>query len=301
MPSRPPNFLFIGPDKAGSTWLYKALRTHPQVCLSEVKELFFFDQFYGKGWPWYLKFFDHVGEEHRIVGEICHDYLFSRLACQRIARDLPAVKLMVCLREPAQRAFSEYLYRMKLGLLSCDFDTSLRKEKGLIEHGCYARHLANYLEFFSREQIYVAVFDDLVADQQRFFDRLCDFLGLPHSTLPPDVKRTILSAAKPRLRSVARVGRSIGWGVRRLGLPGVVGRVKEFALLNRLLYQPYSRGEKPEISPGAREYLRGVFSPELRHLDALLGTDLCVRWGYSTEVAPIRLEAAQHTVADRAG
>lgn len=293
MASRPPNFLFIGPDKAGSTWLYEALQTHPQVCLSQVKELFFFDQFYDKGWRWYLKFFKNAGEEHRIVGEICHDYLFSRLACQRIARDLPAVKLMVCLREPAQRAFSEYLYLTKLGLLSCDFDASLRKEKGLVEHGCYARHLTNYLEYFSRKQIYVAVFDDLVADPQRFFDRLCDFLGLPNCTLSPDVKRAILPAAKPRLPYIAREGRSIGWGARRLGLPEVVGRVKECALLNQLLYQPYSRGEKPEISSGAREYLRGVFSPELRHLDALLGTNLCIRWGYASGGVQTHFEAVQ--------
>lgn len=288
MPSRPPNFLFIGPDKAGSTWLYEALRTHKQVCLSQVKELFFFDQFYDKGWRWYLKFFEDAGEEHRIVGEICHDYLFSHQACRRIARDLPAVKLMVCLREPAQRAFSEYLYMIKLGLLSCDFDTSLLRVKGLIDHGRYAHHLSNYLERFSRDQIYVAVFDDLVADQQRFFDGVCDFLGLQRTLLSADATRTILSAARPRLRYVARVGRRIGWGTRRLGLPGVVGRVKEFAPLNRLLYQTYGASEKPEISRSAREYLRAFFSPELRHLDALLGTNLCVRWGYATEGAPTR-------------
>jgi Sulfotransferase domain len=291
MASRPPNFLFIGPDKAGSTWLYEALRTHPQVCLSQVKELFFFDRFYGKGWRWYLKFFEHAGEEHRIVGEICHDYLFSRVACRRIARDLPAVKLMVCLREPAQRAFSEYLYLTKLGLLSCDFDAALGKEKGLVEHGCYARHLSSYLEYFSREQIYVAVFDDLVAEPQRFFDRLCDFLGLSNCTLSPDVQRTILPAAKPRLPYFARGARSIAWGARRLGLPGVVGQVKESALLGRLLYQPYIRGEKPEISHGTREYLRGVFSSELRRLDGLLETNLCHRWGYASREVPTRLEA----------
>ena len=293
MPSRPPNFLFIGPDKAGSSWLYGALRTHPQVCLSQVKELFFFDQFYDQGWRWYLKYFEHAGEEHRMVGEICHDYLFSRLACQRIARDLPAVKLMVCLREPAQRAFSEYLYMTKLGLLSCDFDTSLQKEKGLIEHGCYARHLANYLKYFSREQIYVAIFDDLVADQQRFFDRLCDFLGLPHSALPPALKGTILPASKPRLPYLARIGRRIAWSARRLGLPEVVARIKGCAPLNRILYQPYRSGEKPEISPATRESLRRVFFPELRHLDALLGTNLCVRWGYAARAVPTHLETVQ--------
>jgi hypothetical protein len=280
MPSRPPNFLFIGPDKAGSTWLYQALKEHREVYLSHVKELFFFDRFYDKGWGWYLRFFEEAGEQHRIVGEICHDYLYSSVACQRIARDLPSVKLMVCLREPTQRAFSEYLYMIKLGLLSCDFETALREIDWLIDRGRYAKHLSYYLEHFGREQIYVAVFDDLSADPQRFFDGICDFLGLQRTTLSPEEKQKILPAAKPRLRHVARIGRKIGWGMRLLGLPGVVTQVRDSALVNRLLYTPYGPREKPEMSSCAREYLREVFSQEVRRLDALLGATFCVRWGY---------------------
>ncbi len=281
---RRPNFLFIGPDKAGSTWLYETLRRHRQVYLPLVKELFFFDQFYDKGWRWYMRYFKGAGEHHRVVGEICHDYLFSRVACQRIARDLPGVKLMVCLREPSQRAFSEYLYLIKLGLLGCDFETALQQVSGLIDNGRYATHLSRYLEYFRRDQIFVAVFDDLTADPQRYFDKLCDFLGLEHIHLSNEVRAMVLPAAKPRLRHVTKFARTIGWQVRRLGLPGVVGRIKESALLSRLLYSPYKAGEKPAMSPEARRYLHEVFLPEMGRLDEMLGTELCARWGYSDEV-----------------
>jgi hypothetical protein len=293
MPSRLPNFLFIGPDKAGSTWLYQALKQHREVYLPHVKELFFFDRFYDRGWRWYLRFFKQAGEQHRVVGEICHDYLFSHLACQRIARDLPSVKLMVCLREPSQRAFSEYLYMIKQGLLACDFETALRQVDGLIDRGCYAKHLGYYLEHFRRDQIYVAVFDDLWADPQRFFDRICDFLGLQHASLSTELRRKVLPAAKPRLRHVAKMGRRIGWEVRRLGLPGVVEQVKDSPLLNRLLYIPYGPKERPEMSSWAREYLREVFSPELQRLDALLGAHFCIRWGYPAEGAQRSLQATR--------
>jgi hypothetical protein len=282
MSTRPPNFLFIGPDKAGSTWIYQALKQHSQVYLSPVKELFFFDRFYDKGWRWYVNYFKNAGERHRLVGEICHDYLFSPLACQRIAHDLPSVKLMVCLREPCQRAFSEYLQMIKLGLLSCDFETALKEVEGLIDHGRYAKHMTCYLEHFRRDQIHVAVFDDLSADPQRFFDGICDFLGLERAPLSNELGQKVLPAAKPRLRQVARVARRISWGVRRLGLPGVVAQVKESALLNRILYSPYGPHEKPEMSSRAREYLHQVFSPELQRLDALLGSNFCARWGYPT-------------------
>lgn len=296
MPSRPPNFLFIGPDKAGSTWLYQALTHHREIYLSHVKELFFFDPFYDRGWRWYMRFFKQAGEQHRVVGEICHDYLFSRLACQRIARDVPSVKLMVCLREPSQRAFSEYLYMIRQGLLACDFETALREFDGLIDHGRYAKHLSYYLEHFRRDQIYVAVFDDLLADPQRFFDGICDFLGLERTCLSTELRRKVLPAAKPRSRHVAKITKKIGWEVRRLGLPGVVAQVKESALFNWLLYSTYGPGDEPEMSSQAREYLHDVFSPEIQRLDALLGTDFCGRWRY-----PAIENKVNSTASDRQG
>lgn len=275
-----PNFIFIGPDKAGSTWLYEALRRHGQVYLSPVKELFFFDRFYEKGWGWYTRHFKDAGDNHRVVAEICHDYLFSSLACERIAQDLPSTKLMVCLREPGQRAFSEYLYRFKVGDLACDFETALGKAGDLIDHGLYATHLSRYLNHFRRDQIFVAIFDDLAEDPQRFFDCLCDFLGLERIHLSNRMREKVLPAARPRLRYLAKFARGMGWQLRKLGLLGMVGRMKQSALLNKLLYSSYKAGEKPAVSPETRRYLQEVFSPDVERLDAMLGTELSARWGY---------------------
>jgi aryl carrier-like protein len=281
MPSQTPNFLFIGPDKAGSTWLYEALKQHRQVFLPSVKEIFFFDQFYDKGWHWYSRYFKNAQEQHRIVAETCHDYLFSPLACQRIAHDLPTAKLMVCLREPVQRAFSAYLYLLKVGEVAVDFEAALDDEDELIDRGLYARHLRFYLEHFRRDQIYVAVFDDLAADPQQFFDRLCDFLGIECLALPAELKQKILPAAKSRLPRVTKFARDMSWTLRRWGFPGLVGAIKESPLLSRVLYRAFAPDEKPVMSPAAREHLRGIFAPEIERLDALLGTDLLSRWGYS--------------------
>jgi sulfotransferase family protein len=297
MPSRGPNFLFIGPDKSGSTWLYEALRQHRQVFLPRVKELFFFDQFYDKGWSWYSKYFQSAGEQHHIVAEICHDYLFSPLACQRIAHDLPSAKLMVCLREPAQRAFSEFLYRTKVGLLDCDFETALEKAVELIDHGRYAQCLGCYLEHFKRDQIFAAVFDDLAANPQRFFDSLCDFLGIEHVILSSQLQERVLPAAKPRLPRVTKFAREISWKIRRMGLPGVVGKIKESTLLHRFLYSPYGPNEKPQMSSSTREFLHGVFTTEVQQLDALLGSNLSARWGYTEGMKPESLDGRPRSLA----
>jgi hypothetical protein len=276
-----PNFLFIGPDKSGSTWLYEALKRHPQVFLPQVKELFFFDRFYDKGWPWYRKYFKGAGERHRIVAEICHDYLASPLACERIAHDLPSAKLMVCLREPVERAFSAYLYVLKVGEITCNFEAALDEMDKLIDNGLYAKHLSFYLEHFRRDQIHIAVFDDLVADPQRFFDSVCEFLGIEAIAIPSELKQKVLPAAKSRLPRVTKLVRSMSWQLRRWGFPGAVGKIKESRLLGKALYRSYSPDEKPEMSPAIRNHLRQFFMPEIRRLDVLLGSNLSARWGYA--------------------
>jgi hypothetical protein len=275
-----PNFLFIGPDKSGSSWLYEALQAHPKVYLPDVKELFFFDLYYDNGWQWYQKYFKDVGRNVTAIGEISHDYLFSGEACQRIKRDLPSVKLIVCLREPVQRAFSAYLYMVKQGRVACDFDAAIQRVDELIDHGLYAQHLEKYLNVFGRNRIHVAIFDDLVDDPQRFFDRVCVFLGIERMILSPDLCNNVLAAAKPRSFVVARLARTIGWKMRQMGMPNLVTKVKKARLINRILYSRYRTEDKPKISIWARNYLMGVFGADVRRLDQRLGLNLSARWGY---------------------
>lgn len=277
-----PNFLFIGPDKAGSTWLYDALRNHSQVYLPTVKELFFFDRYYNNGWDWYGSYFKNISKEQRAVGEISHDYLFSPKACERIAHDLPSVKLMVCLREPVERAFSAYLYMVKQGRVRVDFDTAIEQVEELVDHGRYAKHLIPYLETFGRARIHIAVFDDLVSSPQKFFDEICDFLDIKRMELHQELKDNVLPAARPRSPLWAGFARRAGSYVRAIGMPGVVSHVKNSDFVNRILYSTYKSGEKPKMSELSRERLRGVFSPEVKQLDGLLEYDFSSRWRYQT-------------------
>lgn len=275
-----PNFLFIGPDKSGSTWVYEALRSHPAAYLPEVKEVFFFDRFYPRGWDWYERFFAAAPADARIIGEISHDYLFSEDACVRIRQHLPETKLMVCLREPVERAFSAYLYMIRQGRTQLGFREAVEKIDELIDHGRYADHLQPYLRHFPREQLHVAVFDDLKADPDKFFNELCNFLEISSNPLPADLGRSVLPAAAPRWFLGAHLARRAGWMLRTLGLPGIVSKVKNSPLLNRVLYRQYPADEKPIVSPEDQEYLRTVFAPQVTRLDALLGLDLTHRWGY---------------------
>ena len=275
-----PNFLFIGPDKSGSTWIYHALRAHSEVYLSPVKGLFFFDRFFDRGMDWYQRYFSGACASHLVIGEISHDYLFSRQACSRILSSLPHVKLMVCLREPVDRAFSAYLYMLKQGRLNCDFETALDTTEELVDHGLYAKYLKPYMDAFGRNYIQTAVFDDLVADPQRFYDDLCRFLGLQQMELSEEAKHASLLAVRPRSVFVAGLTRRVGWRIREKGYPRVVSAVKEWSWINRLLFKPFTDQGKPKVDPSVRARLEAVFCPDIHRLDAMLNSDLARRWGY---------------------
>src|SRR5215510_10013523 len=116
MVTRLPTFLHIGPGKSGSSWLHETLARHPEVYLSEAKDLYFFSRYYDRGLDWYRKQFRSAGPGHRVVGEVCPDYLSCAEAPRRIRSCLgPDVRLMVTLRDPAERAFSAYLHRRRHG------------------------------------------------------------------------------------------------------------------------------------------------------------------------------------------
>ena len=80
---RLPNLLYIGSDKAGSTWLYQLFRTHPEIYVPAIKDLYFFDRYYGRGFEWYASFYTGWADETYGV-EVCHDYLRSEAAAARI-------------------------------------------------------------------------------------------------------------------------------------------------------------------------------------------------------------------------
>ena len=124
---RLPDFLGIGTQKGGTTYLHGLLKQHPQVYLAYPKEVHFFSLHYDKGLNWYSHQFDIATADQR-CGEITPYYLFHPLAAERIATALPKVKLVVLLRDPVDRALSQYFHSKRLGLESLDLEEALIAE-----------------------------------------------------------------------------------------------------------------------------------------------------------------------------
>ena len=140
-PPRLPNFLFIGSAKCGSTWIYRALKAHPQVYVPPAKDIYYFDRYYTKGPAWYGSFFKKVPDTAVAVGELSHDYLYSTAAADRMLHDLPQVKLLAAVRNPIERAYSAYLFQKRNGTAGQDFDQTVRQSPNIVERGRYVEAL----------------------------------------------------------------------------------------------------------------------------------------------------------------
>ena len=274
-----PNFIYIGPDKAGSSWLHEVLRTHPQVFLTPAKGLYFFDRYYDRGIRWYLDQFEGARPEHLVRGEVCQDYLAHPQAAERMATSLGGLRLMVTVRDPAERAFSSYLHMVRSGWRVGTFSEALSSCPELVEHGRYGTQLERFRSRFGEEALHVAVFDDLEEDPQAFLDALTAWLGIVPLPLDEAMREPLLPAGTARSVVVSRVvSRAAHW-LRENNAGAVVGRVKRVPLVQHALYKPLAE-HRPRMTTQERDAVRSALADEVRVLDEVYHLDLARRWGW---------------------
>jgi hypothetical protein len=252
--------------------LFEILRQHPECYVPPCKDIYFFDRYYSRGINWYLCFFSDVPNYARAVGELSHDYLFSRLAAERIKFHLPHVKLLTCLRNPVERTFSHYMYLVRSGITSEPFESALKKISRLLDNSLYDQYLPEYLERFNPHQIKVLFFDDLQSDPEAFGATVFGFLGISvHKTI--DYHRLVRFASRPHSFLLARLTKLGSNFVRDRGYPTLVGKVKH-SRLTRVLYKPYEKNDRPVMNTATRHELEEFFRPSVLHLQEMLQVNL---------------------------
>jgi hypothetical protein len=270
-------FVMIGPGKAGTTWVYGLLKAHPEVCVAAAKETMFFDAYYHKGVDWYHRLYPRCGG-YKAVGEVSNSYIFSEEAPARMRAYNPALKLVTSLRNPIDRAFSNYLFWLRNAQVTGSFEDVLAARRNdLLDQGRYAYHLERYLLHFGRDQLLVLAFDDLQRDPLGYGRELLEFVGVDASHVPEVAANKVLGAARPRSRLAARLVKGAAAAVRQAGLPGVVTRVKGSAL-PRALYREYGAEEYPSMRPETRAELSRYFAADVARLSELTGRDYAALW-----------------------
>jgi hypothetical protein len=202
-----PEFLIIGTQKGGTTFLYNLLRRHPHFEPAVEKEIHFFDTPNFKlGEQWYRTHFPPQQQKngHNVItGEASPYYLFHPLAARRTAEIIPQAKLIALLRNPIDRAYSDYQHKVRQGYEKLPFGEALHleeerlwgeKEKILaddtyrspnhrrfsyLSRGVYVDQLQEWHRCFDREQLLLLKSEDFFEHPTATLRRVTHFLGLP--------------------------------------------------------------------------------------------------------------------------
>lgn len=271
-----PNFLMIGPGKAGTTWIYDLLRRHPDVYVPETKEVLYFTRFYDRGPAWYASFFEDAGG-HTAVGEVSNTYIFDERAPRRVREHYPGMRLVASLRNPIDRAFSHYLFLRRNGQVTGSFESVIGGEHRVVERGLYHRHLSPWWEAFPDDQLLVLDFERLQDDPRAFGRAIFEHLGVDPGFWPAGAGERRLGAMEPRSRLLARGAKAVAVWLRRVGDPRWVTRLKR-SRLARLLFRPIDREDYPELAPSTRRQLEAFFLEDARRLSRRTGIDFDEKW-----------------------
>lgn len=275
-----PDVFLMGVSKAASTWIHRCLREHPGVFVPEDDSLRFFDLDYPLGLDHYLRHFQAAPP-----GSLCVDasptYLRSPVAAERIARHFPNARFLLSLRDPVERAFSQFWHEKKQGRLDYSFEEAIGHFlffPWIVEHGFYAAHVRRLLQHFPRERITVVLYDDLVADPRLFLDQVLDALELPRDFSPSVLNKRVNEAGNRQTASMQAVKKLRGktWlrPVRRM-VKTVFGQKNLMRELGKAVSdrEEYDRG----MSATARARLIQLYAEDLAELEGLLGLTL-QRW-----------------------
>ncbi len=181
-----PNFLIIGSQKAGTTSLYRILKQHPQIFMPEKKEINFFfkEDEYARGAKAYAAHFSDSA--NRLArGEASPGYICHPEAPKRIHALLPQAKLILTVREPIQRAVSQYWDNRRhlnephtfAECVALYLSDNYRPDQiGYFSRGVYMRYIRRYLKYFPRENLLILPFEEMRANPVSFYRRIFNFL-----------------------------------------------------------------------------------------------------------------------------
>ncbi len=223
------NLFVVGAQRSGSTYLYNVLNNHPQITMAEPvrpePKFFLDDDLYAKGRTYYEdKYFTSCSAGTQYYGEKSTSYIESLEAARRIWSFYPDARVILILRDPVQRAWSNYCFSVQHGMETLDFKSALAMESERIENtsfsssvspfayrsrGDYINYINDYLSVFPPDQLRVLIFEEFVGEIQEVH-KLYRWLGVDDAIEPASLSEVVNPTSsspphpKPVLRELAK-------------------------------------------------------------------------------------------------
>jgi len=251
-----PDFLIIGAAKGGTSSLYDYLIQHPQINSCVVKEPNYFTEYYSRGLSWYKSCFpfsittNNSQTKKIITGEATARYYWYPHAPKRAKQLLPNAKIILLLRNPIDRAYSDYQMKFRNGVETNSFEKALDVEEKILENewekmledenyfslkftvygykikGKYLEFIKNWKNFFPSNQLLIIKSEDFFKNPQEKTNDVLNFLNLEpmklehysvtrkgnYERMKPDTRKMLLDYFKPFNQELYKyLGMDFGW------------------------------------------------------------------------------------------
>lgn len=273
---QPPDFIGLGAQRAGTSWIYACLYEHPDI-YAPIKEVHFFSReaAWSRGYEWYESTFRKRPSDAK-AGELSTSYLSSPETPARIRDRYPDVKLFVSFRNPVDRAYSNYLNDLVAGRVNqgTDFGEALSEHSEYVYQGLYATHLARFLELFRSDQVLAMVYEDSLTDPVEFVQKIYRFLGVDPSFVPSMAHSQVNAGRVPRFPTWDRLARKASISLRTMRMHRLWWAIKRAGggdLVRGLNTRRSDAGRGPSRSESHRLYK--TFESEILGLEQLLERD----------------------------
>ncbi|MBK6731225.1 MAG: sulfotransferase domain-containing protein [Bacteroidetes bacterium] len=296
MENRWPNFLIVGAARSGTTALHEHLATHPEIFMPLQKEPSFFS-FYGKHPDFkdsrnkyiqspeeYLNLF--AGQNEKILGESSTPYLYffddSIRNIQTLVPDSKKIKILIILRNPADRAFSQYMHNRRDLREPLSFEKAIAAEKQRMQEnwhfdfyyadkGFYYKQVNAYLNNF--DHVKIMFFDDLEQQPNRFIKQVLEFLEIESESLQKEIQQRNQSGemkVKWFKRLLSNRSNPVLNGIRKMMSKDAKKKLRMQAK-NLLLKHNL---KKVDMEAETRKQLVELYRQDIMQLEKLIQTDL---------------------------
>lgn len=306
-----PTFIVVGANKGGTTSIYHYLKQHKEVYLSPIKEPHFFskdidtnlfkkefahnklqdidkylsgdmkEEYHAafiRDVEQYKKLFSKV-QDQKAIGELSTSYLYSEVASKEIKNLIPDCKIIICLRNPFERAYSHYRMNLWTGNSNqFDFYNALVDDYNhtpkvwgnahlYTEIGLYYEQVRRYLDLFGKENVKIIFTEDMKKNATRVVKELYEFIGVD-STFIPDTSTRYNEVFTPKYKNIT-------WFLNKSGIRPLMKRLSPQFLKNIFVKVFYKgKGEKGEIPENAKQFMKEKFAEDISKLSNLLNKDL---------------------------
>lgn len=268
-------FAGVGVQKSATGWLFRALEAHPGTATpvdAEMKEVNYFNHRWHLGHGWYEAQFP--ASDGRPRGEFSVEYAAASDVPDRMRRYNGDLRLILCLRDPIERAFSQHRYLVGRGLVPPHlhrFSDAWEMNPSYAEQSTYAEVIERFVDAFSAEQLLVVDYDHVRTDPGSVLERTFRHVGVDPQFVPASAGRRFNSSRRPRGELARRVrGAAIG-AVQALP-HGAAGRLRRTPLagrVNALLTKPVDASVVPALTDDERRELRSFFEADVQRVRLL--------------------------------